>query len=130
MLDSWRDFVPVFEFKGYIDCEQVLQMYMLIGSWCLLLSGGFLALILSPRPRLSALVGSCSAVAGSMIGLMAAIPVLFSGAPPHLFSSAPRDSPPPAPRLHTHTPVVQRSRQPAGVTGGPSVKTETLPPLV
>ena len=56
-------------------------MYMLISSWCLLLSGGFLALILSPRPRLSALVGSCSAVAGSMIGLMAAIPVLFSGAP-------------------------------------------------
>lgn len=59
---------------GYMGCGKVFWMQLLIGSWLPIMIGGFLALVLSRWPRLSTMVGSCSAIAGSAIGLGAAVP--------------------------------------------------------
>ena len=53
-------------------------MQLLIVSWFLILGGGLLALAMG-RLRLAALVGSSSAIAGSAIGLLAAVQLLASG---------------------------------------------------
>lgn len=48
-------------------------MQLLIGSWLLLLFGAVLAPVAGRRPQLAALIGCGSAVAGSLLGLIAAI---------------------------------------------------------
>ena len=54
-------------------------MQLLLCSWLLLVIGGLLALLLNPWPRLSLLLGSGTAVAGSLCGLLVAILGLMGG---------------------------------------------------